>query len=85
MELIISWFIGIVLFVWLLRLLIPLIMPLVLRWVIKRMSGRAHFMSNFGMQEEQPTQETEQKSTESDKMVGDDVGEYVDFEEIKKK
>lgn len=86
MEFILSWFIGIILFVWLMRLLLPLLMPLVLRWIVKRLHGKATFMSNFGAQNFRPEQEEEQqKPAESEKIVGDDIGEYVDFEEIDKK
>lgn len=59
-------------------------MPFVLRWVVKRLHGKANFVSNFGMHGFHAQKEEEQP-VEQEKIVGDDVGEYVDFEEIDKK
>lgn len=83
MEFILSLFIGIVLFVWLFRLLFPLILPWLLKGLVKRMQGRTNFVHSFG--ERGFKQPNPEPPSEPEKIVGDDVGEYVDFEEVDKR
>lgn len=83
MEFFLSLFIGIVLFVWLFRLLFPILMPFVLRWLVKRMNGRTNFVHHFGGRGF--AQQEPEVPIENEKIVGNDIGEYVDFEEVDKK
>lgn len=84
MELFLSLLLGMIVLVWIFRLLLPWILPWILKRLMKRFAGGATFFTHAGpgMHSEDPEP---QQAQEPEKIVGDDVGEYVDFEEVDKK
>lgn len=84
MEFLLSLLVGAILLVWLFRLLLPLVLPWIVKRLMKKFTGGASFFTHAGpgmhSHEPEPPQ-----AHEPEKIVGDDVGEYVDFEEVDKK